>query len=73
MRCAILRRPQVCPKQVIRPMPTQGRALEHGLKCVFFLLPTILRDVVLPQAEFPHWLPIQMLQIADFVLVGFPL
>ena len=48
----------------------RSASTEHGAK--HRLLPTILRDVVLPQAEFPHWLPIQMLQIADFVLVGFP-
>ncbi|MBK6758342.1 MAG: neutral/alkaline non-lysosomal ceramidase N-terminal domain-containing protein [Moraxellaceae bacterium] len=44
---------------------------EHGAK--HKLLPSILRDLVLPQAEFPHLLPLQLFTIAGFAFVGFPM
>jgi len=44
---------------------------EHGAK--HKLLPSLLRDLVLPQAEFPHLLPMQLFTVAGFGFVGFPM
>ena len=36
------------------------------------LLPDFIRDLVLPENEFPHLLPMQIFQVGDFVFVGLP-
>lgn len=36
------------------------------------ILPSLLRDLVLPPDEFPYLLPIQLFTVAGFAFVGFP-
>lgn len=53
-----------------KPVPHRAGGPAHGAKVP--MIPAVLRKIILPAANYPHYLPLQLVKIGDWLLAGLP-